>query len=243
MGLFKKKKQDLDPNNDGGWDPNADGGWDPNADGGWDPNADGGWDPNADGGWAPNTDGGWGQDPWPDDDAGNGPSRKKKRKGFDPSGLITVLVAVVVIGLLYVGVSSIIGPGRGKSREVITELQSSVNDLDSTRFIKVLDPETKRSIQVIFATLQSTEESDLADAFAKALNTICIDMVPTDTDKEVTALMKNMEIVPLKYGLPGKTRKIKCKVQYDDTIFEYIKITLQKYDGETCIKSIVRTDE
>ena len=237
MGLFgKKKKSGLNQANNGGWDPNIDGGWNPPDNGGWNPPDDGGWNPPDDGGWNPPDDGGW--DPNPPQ--GNTvPTRK--RKGFDPSGLIAILVMVIVIGLLYVGISSIIGPRGGQSKEVIADLQSSVNNLDSERFNNTLEPDTKRVTQVYFETLQSTTEADLSNAFAMALNTICPDMIPNEPDESVTYLLKNMEIVPVKLGLPGKTRKVKCKVQLDGELYENIIISLRKNDGVPCIKSIELT--
>ena len=164
--------------------------------------------------------------------------KKKKKSSFDPSILLVIVGAIVVIGLLYVGVSSIWGPRTGQCKEVISELQGGINELNPDRFINVLEPKTKRVIQIIFVTLESTTDIDLSNAFSDALNSICRGMIPSDTGEPVTDLLKKIEIVPVNYGMPGFTRSVKCKVQFDGVTYKYIRIKLKKYEGETYIKGI-----
>lgn len=178
------------------------------------------------------------QDDYYDDGDQSNQSSKKKKGGFDPSILPVIIGAIVVIGLLYVGVSSILGPRTGECKETIAELQGGINELNPDRFINVLEPKTKRIVQVIFVTLESTTDIDLSNAFADALNSLCKGLLPSDTGEPVTDLLKKIEIVPVTYGLPGFTRKVKCKVQFDGVTYKQIKITLKKYEGETYIKGI-----
>ena len=145
--------------------------------------------------------------------------------------------------LLYVGVSAIIGPRTGQCKEVIAELQTGVNNLDASKFVNVLEPKTKRIIQVIFATIKVTTDVDMANAFAQALNTLCSDFLPSETQEPVTDLLKRIEIVPVNYGIPGITRKVKCKIQFDGVTYQYIRITLKKIEHETFIEKIVLIDK
>ena len=166
---------------------------------------------------------------------------KKKSAGLGSIGVI--IGAIIVIGLLYVGVSSIWGPRTGQFKETIAELQGGINELNPDRFINVLEPKTKRIIQIIFVTLESTTDIDMSNAFADALNSICKGLLPSDTGEPVTDLLKKIEIVPINYGLPGFTRSVKCKVQFDGVTYKYIRIKLKKYEGETYIRGITLLDK
>lgn len=174
---------------------------------------------------------------------GNGKNNKQSKKGkksFDPKSLLVVVITIVVIALIYVGVSSIIGPRTGESKEVIAELQEGVNTLNPDKFINVLEPKTKRIVQVVFAGLKSATDIDLSDAFAQALNMICSNIIPSDSEEPLTDLLKKVEIVPVSYGLPGITRSVKCKIQFDGVTYAYVRINLKKLSGETYISKIVR---
>ena len=175
----------------------------------------------------------------------NGGKKKstRNRRGFDPSALLLVLGGIIVIGLLYVGISAVIGPRVGESKEVIAELQGGINELNPDRFVNVLEPKTRRIIQVIFIAVESMTDIDLTNAFSQALNTLCVGFLPSDTNEPVTDLLKKVEIVPVNFGLPGRTRKVKCKVKFDDVTYQYIKVTLQKYEGETYINKIELIDK
>ena len=171
------------------------------------------------------------------------PSKSKNKKKFDASALLLVLGGIIVIGLLYVGVSAVIGPRVGESKEVIAELQGGINELNPDRFVNVLEPKTRRIIQVIFIAVESMTDIDLTNAFSQALNTLCVGFLPSDTNEPVTDLLKKVEIVPVNFGLPGRTRKVKCKVKFDDVTYQYIRVTLQKYEGETYINKIELIDK
>lgn len=165
------------------------------------------------------------------------------QKGSNLGKIGVIIGAIIVIGLLYVGVSSIWGPRTGQCKETIAELQGGINELNPDRFINVLEPKTKRIIQIIFVTLESTTDIDMSNAFADALNSICKGLLPSDTGEPVTDLLKKIEIVPINYGLPGFTRSVKCKVQFDGVTYKYIRIKLKKYEGETYIKGITLLDK
>ena len=173
-----------------------------------------------------------------DDDDITPKAAVRKKSSFDPGILVVIIGAIIVIGLLYVGVSSIWGPRTGQCKETIAELQGGINELNPDRFINVLEPKTKRIIQIIFVTLESTTDVDMSNAFADALNSICKGLLPSGTGEPVTDLLKKIEIVPVNYGLPGFTRSVKCKVQFDGVTYKYIRIKLKKYEGETYIKGI-----
>lgn len=165
------------------------------------------------------------------------------QKGSNLGKIGVIIGAIIVIGLLYVGVSSIWGPRTGQCKETIAELQGGINELNPDRFINVLEPKTKRIIQIIFVTLESTTDIDMSNAFADALNSICKGMLPSDTGEPVTDLLKKIKIVPINYGLPGFTRSVKCKVQFDGVTYKYIRIKLKKYEGETYIRGITLLDK
>ena len=170
---------------------------------------------------------------------GSSSGKKKKKKGSsDPKSLLVIVAALIVIALLYTGVCAVIGPRGGECKEVITEFQEGINELDAKKFINVLDPRVKRLVQVVFIGVESTTDIDVSNAFAQALNTLCSDMLPSDSSEPVTDLLKKIEITPVNYGLPGKTRSVKCKVQFDGVTYKYIRIKIKKYEGECFISSI-----
>ena len=241
MGLFGRKNkqgpgQDQYNNDDNNW--GSPDGFDPGQD---QNNADGepwGFDP-----WEGMPGQDPGQDPDPDRNEDDNNASSGRRKAFDTRIPVIILAVVVVILLSYVGVSSVIGPRVGQSKEVISELQSGINDLDPTRFVNVLEPKNRLIVQMIFAAIQGSTDVDLSNAFADALNTLCSGVLPSDTGKPVTDILKKVKIVPVNYGLPGKTRNVKCKIQFDGVTYQYIRITLEKYEGETYIKSITPIDK
>ena len=237
MGLFgKRKSQDLNQDqsdNDSSWvSSDGDGtNQDPNTGNnrGFDP-----WEMDMDQEPDPDSD--------QDDDAGN-TGTSNGSKGFHSNILIVVLAVIIVVGLLYAGVSSVIGPTVGQSKEVISDLQGGINDLDPTQFVNVIEPRTRHVIRMIFPAVQGTTGVDLSTVFADAMNTLCSGMLPSDTNEPVTDLLRRIRIVPVNYGFPGKTRSVKCKIQFDGITYQYIRITIQKYEGESYINSITLIDK
>lgn len=167
--------------------------------------------------------------------------RKKKKSGL--GGLIAVVAVILVLALLFVGVTSVIGPGKGACEEVIAEFQSSVNTLEDKRFLAVLEPETRRSIQVLFVTSTGSADTDLSNAFSRALDAICPGFLAADPNGDPKDVLEKIVIEPVKFGLPGKTRKVKCEVRYGNGMDQVIRITLQKYEGKCLIKSISLIDK
>lgn len=167
--------------------------------------------------------------------------RKKKKSGV--GGLIAVVAVIVVLALIFVGVTSVIGPGKGACEEVIAEFQSSVNSLEDKRFLAVLEPETRRSIQVLFVTSTGSADADLSNAFSQALDAICPGFLAADPKGDTKDVLEKIVIEPVKFGLPGKTRKVKCEVRYGNGMDQLVRITLQKYEGQCLIKSIVLVDQ
>lgn len=167
--------------------------------------------------------------------------RKKKKSGL--GGLIAVVAVILVLALLFVGVTSVIGPGKGACEEVIAEFQSSVNTLEDKRFLAVLEPETRRSIQVLFVTSTGSADTDLSNAFSRALDAICPGFLAADPNGDPKDVLEKIVIEPVKFGLPGKTRKVKCEVRYGNGMDQLVRITLQKYEGQCLIKSIVLVDQ
>lgn len=178
-------------------------------------------------------------DPYESYGENQGSSKKKKKSGsFDPKSLLAIVAVLIVVALLYTGVCSVMGPRHGECKYVITEFQEGINELDAKRFINVLDPRIKRIVQVIFIGVESATDIDISNAFEQALNTLCSGMLPSETGEPVTDLLKQIEIVPVNYGIPGLTRSVKCKVQFDGVTYKYIRIKIKKFEGEPYISSI-----
>jgi hypothetical protein len=55
-----------------------------------------------------------------------------------------------------------------------------------------------------------------------------------DTTLEVSDILKTISIEPVKYGFPGKTRVVKCKVSIAG-ITEYVNFTIKKENGDVYI--------
>lgn len=179
-------------------------------------------------------------DDYDQSDTGNG----KTGGGYMPKqntglkGLIVVLGMILLIAVLYTVVTSVLGPRRGECKSTIATMQEGINELDVEKAISVIHPDVKRPLQALILVGEAATNTDASSVITSVINRIGADIIPSDSNEPVTDLLGKMEIVPYSYGFPGMTRNVKCRIQYDGTTYQYVKIKLKKYQGETYIDSI-----
>ncbi len=169
--------------------------------------------------------------------SGGQKQKKRKSSGGGSKVLIGILVAVLVVVGVYVGVSSILGPRRGECTEVIGTVQSGLNNLDPQQVVSVLKPSVRTVLGGALTLGQIATDTDSSELLTEAVNALGGGLMPDDSI-DTAEYFKGIEIKPIRYGLPGLTRRVRCRVMYNGTTYSYINITIKKHYGESYIDSV-----
>ena len=165
------------------------------------------------------------------------PVKKKKKFG---SGILGILLAaVIVIAVIcgaYLGFSSIMGPGKRECREILNEFEYGCNNLDISAIAECLEPNLSNKIQAAVLVTKVITKQDANELLSMVVEGLGVGLIPDtgDTTLDVSDLLKSISIEPVRFGFPGKTRVVKCKVSFAG-ISQYVDFTIRKAHGEAYI--------
>ena len=174
------------------------------------------------------------------DGGGKGGNSRKRRKGNMLAKLAGVLVPILIIiaigGAVYFGYSFITGPRRGECKELLHEFEQASNKLDLDEMAECLEPSLCNKIKAALLVTKMITKQDMNDLVGLIVESIGSGLIPDtgDTTLEVSDILKTISIEPVKYGFPGKTRVVKCKVSIAG-ITEYVNFTIKKENGDVYI--------
>ena len=112
--------------------------------------------------------------------------------------------------------------------------QNVPSDLDE--MAECLEPSLCNKIKAALLVTKMITKQDMNDLVGLIVESIGSGLIPDtgDTTLEVSDILKTISIEPVKYGFPGKTRVVKCKVSIAG-ITEYVNFTIKKENGDVYI--------
>lgn len=155
--------------------------------------------------------------------------RKNSFGGLLP--LIGIFFAICLVGSVIVGV--IVSPSRNQCEEIIEDFQFSCNRLDANGVVRCMKPSLITTALNIGTAIAGDEATE---AITQVLGS-GIDMMGIGSEETIESLFQTMEITPKKFGLPKKTRKIRCKASFG-VVSQYVDIYVTKYEGDVYITKV-----
>lgn len=167
---------------------------------------------------------------------------EKKRSG-DAAKIVLMVVAVIVIIVAVIiaasTISSALGcPSKKQCQEVIEDFQESCNSLDAEGILDCLDPTIANPLKAALF-VGSVVTSSTTDILTSILEAVGGDVLSfTDgTDMDLSSAFEVLTIEPKRFGLPKKSRKVRCKVTIG-TITQYMNIYVAKKNGDAYISKV-----
>ncbi len=171
------------------------------------------------------------------DDSTNKKRKKRKNPGRAVLGiLIPILIGIVIIGAIYFAYSSVTGPRRSECTELLNDFEKACNKLDMNDMAECLEPSLCNKIKAAILVTTVITKQDINDLLGLAIEAIGSGFIPDtgDTTLEISDILKTISIDPVRYGFPGRTRVVKCKVSIAG-ITEYVNFTIKKENGDVYI--------
>lgn len=170
------------------------------------------------------------------EDSGEKPRPKKRLLQTLVNTLVPILVIIAIIGAVFFGYASITGPRKGECKEVLNNFERACNKLDLNEMADCLEPSLCNKIKAAILVTEVITNQDVNDLAGLIVEGIGAGFIPDtgDTTLEVSDILKTISIEPVKYGFPGKTRVVKCRVSVAG-ITEYVNFTMKKADGDVFI--------
>lgn len=153
--------------------------------------------------------------------------------------LAVVIVAVVVVGG-YLGISLIIGPGKGQCEELVGKLNASIKNLDLKTFAECLDTSDKNELESL-VSIKDLSDEEIIHYFVQKIAKLggnlydWLGVLPADS---LTGVLNMVSIEPKSYGLPGPSRKVKCSINVLGARTVDIVLTIKKQNGKAYIAGV-----
>lgn len=196
-------------------------------------------------------------DPYDDDPYGEGggttSSKKGKKKNNKKTGnrgkkggnIGGTLVAIVVVIALLVGILSgvgaLVGPTKGQCKDTIEQAEYSLNTMDVNGLCDVINPMIGRKLKALIMVANMLTPEDAASYIESAIDQLGGSILPEGMD--AADVLEEIEIEPYRFGLPGKTRKVKCNLIFAGSTYAKVEIHLKKAEGEVYISKIKSVNE
>ena len=171
--------------------------------------------------------------------ASSSTSAKKKSTG----GGKTVLAVLAVVILLAVAGSTVLGviysPTRGQCKEIVADFQAACNKLDTNGIIDCLKPSVANPLRIalgIGSVVTEKSSDEMLESVLEALGGGLGDLT-NNSGLSIQSIFEMMEIEPIKFGFPDKTRKVKCKANICG-LEQNIYISVTKVSGEVYITKV-----
>ena len=174
------------------------------------------------------------------DDFGGGGKRSGGKKNSGGIGKILIPIAVVLVIVIVAGsiISSMIGPTRGDCKEVLETFEDGCNELDFLKLADVVDPTYRNAIKAILITVSGVLPDDVVEKVAEIIDNATGGFLGQAANGSGLAnVMRSVKIEPMRFGMPGKSRVVKCKVTAG--VFDaYINVTIKKKNKECYIAKV-----
>lgn len=169
----------------------------------------------------------------------------RKKGGNDSKKVLFVIVALLLIGFVGSIVAEFVySPSRGKCKEMISDFQEACNKQDVNGILNCLKPSVSNPLKVAFGigsvvTSQSSDEmfESILDALGGGLGGIT-----EKTGLSIRSLFETIEIKPVRFGFPGKTRKVRCRA-FIGGLERQIYIYVTKQYGESYISKVAFAED
>lgn len=154
--------------------------------------------------------------------------------------ILLLVAAVFLVGLLGgTIIGAIYSPSRSECKKIIAEFQESCNELDTNGILNCLKPSVSNPLKIALGigsavTSQSSDEmlENILEALGGGMSEIT-----ENTDLSVKSLFETMELHAKRFGLPGRTRKVKCKAIVGG-LQQNVYIYITKWDGDPYISKV-----
>lgn len=159
------------------------------------------------------------------------PLPPRKGNSFLPIlGFVATAVIIVVVG--YLVFSLVTGPSKKQCRTMIKGFESACNDVDLSGMADYLEPSLSAKVKAGIAVADLFIDTD---KILKMIGDgIGIGSLLTNSSADTTDVFKAIVIEPVKYGFPGKSRVVKCRISFLG-IEQYVDVTIRKADGRCYI--------
>ena len=181
------------------------------------------------------------------EESAQGKQKKKKNNGGGKGigGIIgiaaMVIVAVLIVGMIF---KTIGGPSKKECDEIVTTFEDGCREQNFMKLADVVNPKYRNGIKAILmvsTTLTDVENEQVMEMIDEATGGM-LGNLSGSAGEGLSSVMKSMSIEPVKYGMPGKTRTVKCKVSVG--IFEkYVNLTVKKANKQVYIAGAELADE
>ena len=168
---------------------------------------------------------------------------KKTSKGSKggKAGMILAVVGIVlaIAAAAFLIVTAIIGPRRGECKELIGQFQTSCNKLDLNGIAECLDPRIGNKIKAGLMVLQVATDTSQNELLEEVVELIGNDALNNTLGGETDLVsgFEALEIYPESYGIPWKSRDVRCSVSLVGFEEEMI-FTITKRHGKVFIEQI-----
>lgn len=172
--------------------------------------------------------------------------RRKQTPGTKGTGsgagkkVLAVLTVILVLGFVGSTVAGmVVSPSRGKCKAVITDFQTACNELDVDGILDCLKPSVSNPLKIalgIGSVVTSKSSDEMLEGILDALGG-GMGEITERTGLGIDMLFETMELKPVKYGMPAKVRKVKCRAILGG-LEQEISIYVTKQYGEPYITKI-----
>ena len=166
---------------------------------------------------------------------GSGSRRSSGGGGKVLAGIVGVIAVFVLVGVIL---GFIFSPTRGQCRRTIQNFQSACNTLNVQDLLNCMDPDNMviQGLKIANIGVTTLTNQDTSDLLTQLLSfgTGGSSQITTETGMDLTTIFKMMVITPRRFGFPGRTRKVQCRVSISG-IQTFMNIYLVKRDGEAYI--------
>lgn len=163
-------------------------------------------------------------------------TKRRKKSGNIVGKLITVVVIIALIVGILAGVGAIIGPTRGQCKDTIETAEHAITTMDVNEFCDVIEPVMGRKLRALIMVANVVTPGDAANYISSTIEQLGGSILPDGMDVE--DVLDQIEIEPYKFGLPGKVRKVKCRLNVSGSTYAKVEISLKKFEGEVYITKI-----
>ena len=206
---------------------------------------DGGFDDGlGDGGFNDGLGGGVYGDGDIDDGLGEVPIPPQPVRSRGGGGILKIILAVVIVAVVvvggYLGVSLLIGPGKGQCEELVGKLNASIKNLDLKTFAECLDNSDKNELESL-VNIKDLSDEEIIHYFVQKVAKLggnlyeWLGVLPADS---LTGVLNMVSIEPKSYGLPGPSRKVKCSINVLGARTVDIVLTIKKQNGKAYIAGV-----
>ncbi len=166
---------------------------------------------------------------------GRGGSRNHGGFGKVLIPIVAVLVVVILAGSIY---GALVGATRGQCKQVLETFEDGCNELDFMKIADVIDPSYRNAIKAIAMVASGALSSDAVEQLAQLIDKATGGFLSQAANGEgLSNVLRSVKIEPMRFGLPGKSRVVKCKVSAG-VFSAYINVTIKKKHREAYIAKI-----